>query len=112
MIVKLTNIQTKTHIAIGDVETVKISDNKTKIIDIYKDERIYNNAEWICACEEYAVCAHCGKKFFYSGETCAIYREDFICNNCYQNHYGYCNKCGELNKYIDMNEDVVCEGCE
>lgn len=109
---KLTSTKLRKHTVIGDVKTIEILGNKIKIIDIYEDEHIFNADEWACVCSEWATCSHCGKTFFYDGETCAIYRNTFICNECYQNYYGYCNECGELNKYTDMNEDIVCKGCE
>lgn len=71
------------------------------------DKDNYNGEEFV----ENAICCHCGKTHYWDEETCEVYRNKFICSECYENHYGYCNECGELNKYTDMNEDIVCIGC-
>ena len=109
---KLTNAKTKTTIVFGEVASVEIVGESIIVNDIYKQQTILNTTEWSCVCSEYAVCCDCGKQFLFDDETCAIYRGDFLCSNCYQDKYGYCNECGELNKYADMNEDIVCKGCE
>lgn len=58
-----------------------------------------------------SICCNCGKKFTFDVEHCEIYRNKTLCSKCLELHYGYCNECGELNRYIDMNEDIVCGGC-
>lgn len=112
MNVKLTNTKRMKYAVFGEVETVEIVGKNIKIIDTYGQEKIFNSDEWTCVCSTFATCAHCGGTFYYSDEFCAIYRGDFICGKCYTDHYGYCNECGELNKYEDMNDDIVCKGCE
>ena len=109
---KLTNTKQMKHILIGEVETIEIVGKNIKVVDTYGEERIFNSDEWACVCYHFATCTDCGKKFFFDDETCAIYRDGFLCAECYQDKYGYCNECGELNKYSDMNDDIVCKGCE
>lgn len=112
MNVKLKNIKTKEMVLFGEVETIEIVGETIKIIDIYEQEKIFNSGEWECVCSQFATCGDCGKKFFFDDETCALYRGDFLCDKCFQDKYGYCNECGELNKYTDMNDEIVCKGCE
>lgn len=112
MNVKLTNKKTKKIIPIGEVKTVEIIGRNIKILDVYNQEMKFNSDKWVCVCSNFATCGDCGKQFYFDDETCAIYRGDFICAECFQDKYGYCNECGELNKYSDMNEDIVCKGCE
>ena len=68
----------------------------------------YNGQEYV----ENAICCHCGKTHFWHEQVCEVYRGKFLCEDCYNKYYGFCNNCGELNKYIDMNENIVCKGCE
>lgn len=68
----------------------------------------YNNEVLV----EDAVCCDCGKLHTWDEETCEVYRDKFLCDKCFQDKYGYCNVCGELNKYSDMNDDIVCKECE
>lgn len=58
------------------------------------------------------VCSHCGEEFIYYEYETYFYRKKPICFNCFDLYYGFCNECGELNKYSDMNEDIVCRGCD
>lgn len=60
---------------------------------------------------ENAVCCHCGKTHTWDEYNCAVYKGKYLCEDCYQDYYGYCNGCGELHKYSDMNEDIYCEKC-
>lgn len=69
--------------------------------------REYNGKE----IEPNAVCCHCEKSFVWDEETGEIYQGKFVCPECYQHYYGNCNVCGELHKYEDMNDDIVCERC-
>lgn len=62
--------------------------------------------------ENEVICSHCGKTFSFDEETCEIYRGKFICADCFQTYYGYCNECGKLHLYSDMNDDIVCKECE
>ena len=56
------------------------------------------------------ICSDCGEEFVY--EEYETYKGRPICFNCFDLKYGFCNECGELNKYADMNEEIVCKGCE
>lgn len=98
--------------AICSVLTVNIENGIIKVIDTFADENCFDASEWECACYNAVVCCHCGRKFFFNIDTCDIYNNDFLCDKCLQDYYGYCNECGELNKYSDMNDDFVCKGCE
>lgn len=71
--------------------------------------RKYFNYEEIV---ETAQCHHCSNIFTWEEETCEVYEEKFLCSDCYDKYYGYCNECGELNLYSDMNDDIICKGCE
>lgn len=112
MNIKLKNTKTAEVVLFGEVETVEIVGKTIKIIDIYEQEKEFNSDEWVFACSQFAICGDCGKKFFFDDETCVIYRGDFLCAECFQDKYGYCNVCGELNRYTDMNDEIVCKGCE
>lgn len=59
-----------------------------------------------------AKCCHCGKKHEWNIYECAVYRGKLLCDDCYEDFYGYCNECGELYLYDDMNEDILCNSCE
>lgn len=61
---------------------------------------------------ENAICCNCGKIHFWDEQTCEVYRGKFLCEDCYNIYFGFCNECGELNKYLDMNEEIICKGCE
>lgn len=58
-----------------------------------------------------ARCCNCGKKFLFDEYDCEIYRGKTLCTECFENDYGYCNECGELNRYSDMNDDIFCKVC-
>ena len=60
---------------------------------------------------DFFICSDCGKESFWSDEDCEMYMGEPLCENCFRKKYGYCNICGELNKYQDMNEDIECKGC-
>ena len=70
-------------------------------------QEFYNGKE----IEFNAVCYHCGKDFGWDEYDGAVYRNKFLCQDCYDMYYVYCNGCGELNKYVDMDEDIYCKGC-
>lgn len=59
-----------------------------------------------------AICSHCGKIHDWDAEICDVYKGKLICEDCFQNNYGYCNECHKLYKYEDMNEDIICKECE
>lgn len=61
---------------------------------------------------ENAVCCHCGKVHTWDEYGCDIYQGKYLCKDCYQDYYGYCNKCGKLYKYSDMNDEIICQRCE
>ncbi len=61
--------------------------------------------------EEYE-CSHCGKTFTFDEDTCEVYEGKAICGECYTNYYGFCNVCGVLHKYEDMNEEIICSACQ
>lgn len=67
----------------------------------------YNGEDFV----ENATCGHCGKQHDWDEETGEIYENKFICPDCYDNYYGYCNECGKLHKYKDMNDDIICKDC-
>lgn len=52
-------------------------------------------------------CCNCGKFHDWDEETCEIYEDDYLCHDCFRDYFGYCNVCGELNRYTDMNELFV-----
>lgn len=60
---------------------------------------------------ENVICCDCGKTHHWDEQDCEIYRDDFLCKDCFESKYGYCNECGELNKYTDMSADILCGGC-
>lgn len=68
----------------------------------------YNDEETV----ENAVCCNCEETHFWDEYDCEVYRGKFVCADCYQKYFGNCNECGELNKYEDMSEDIVCRECE
>lgn len=61
---------------------------------------------------ENAKCCHCGKRRNWNAYEGAVYRGKLLCSDCYDDHFGYCNECGELHLYSDMNDDIVCKPCE
>lgn len=61
---------------------------------------------------ENAKCCHCGKIHTWSAYTCAVYNGQFVCEDCYQDYFGYCNKCDMLHKYADMNDEIICKNCQ
>lgn len=62
--------------------------------------------------QENAKCCHCGKRHNWDAYEGSVYRGKLLCPDCYQDYYGYCNLCGELHLYSDMNDDILCNGCE
>lgn len=58
-----------------------------------------------------AVCCECGEVHYWNEEDCEVYNGMFLCSKCFKEEYGYCNECGTLNKYIDMDENIVCKEC-
>lgn len=62
--------------------------------------------------QENSRCCNCGRKFTFDLEHSEIYRNKTLCPKCLEDHYGYCNECGELNRYVDMDENIVCGGCQ
>lgn len=56
-------------------------------------------------------CIECGEIHNWDEYDCEVYNDDFLCAKCFQEKYGYCNICGELNKYSDMNENIECKEC-
>ncbi len=72
-----------------------------------EDKRVYNNKASVID----DICSHCGKTHDWDEDTCAVYDGKYICAECYQNYYGTCNGCGKLNKYTDMNADIICTKC-
>lgn len=62
--------------------------------------------------QENAKCCHCGRTFLWDEYTCDIYRGKLLCSNCLDHYYGNCDICGELNKYEDMDEDIICKACK
>lgn len=62
--------------------------------------------------EENALCCHCGKVHLWDEQLDEVYQNKFLCFECFDMYYGYCNSCGELNKYCEMSEDIICKGCE
>lgn len=69
----------------------------------------HKTGDWIV---ENAICCHCGKEHTWDAELCAIYQGRFVCEDCYNDYYGYCNECGTLHKYSDMNDEIVCHHCQ
>ena len=113
MKITLTNKKTKEHKSLFDVEYVRIEDGMTKLKIEYEDQqRTYRSDEWdMVSYGEEIICAHCGKKASWDDDTGEIYNGEFICAECYQVYYGFCDVCGKLHKYTDMDE-VVCEDCQ
>ena len=60
---------------------------------------------------ENVVCCECKNIHNWDEVDCEIYRDNFLCKDCFEKKYGYCNECGELNKYEDMDLNIVCGGC-
>lgn len=58
-----------------------------------------------------ARCCHCARTFAWDDYTGDIYRGKLLCPECLCHFYGYCNSCGKLYKYADMDEDIICKGC-
>ena len=79
-----------------------------ELINIFKVHRKYNGNPIV----ENAKCCDCGKIFTWDEEVDEIYNDKYLCFECFDKKYGYCNECGELNKYSDMNEDIICKGCQ
>lgn len=61
--------------------------------------------------QENARCCHCARKFVWNEYDGHVYRGKVLCPDCFDDHYGYCNECGKLNNYDDMNDDIICKGC-
>lgn len=61
---------------------------------------------------EIAVCCDCGEEFVFLEYETTFYKGKPLCFNCFDNKYGYCNECGELNPYNNMNGNIVCKECE
>lgn len=62
--------------------------------------------------EKKSICPHCGKEFTIDPYDANIYRGQHICFDCFDRDFGYCNECGELYLYTDMNDDIICKKCE
>ena len=58
-----------------------------------------------------ARCCNCGRAFKWDEYDCDIYRGKALCACCFDNEFGYCNECGELNRYSDMDDDICCKIC-
>lgn len=113
MNITLTNKRTQEHKSHFDVEYVRVEDSMIKLKIEYEDqERSYRIDEWeMVSYGEEIICSNCGKKTGWDDETGEIYNGEFICAECYQVEYGFCDVCGKLHKYEDMIE-VVCEDCQ
>lgn len=58
-----------------------------------------------------AICGCCGNTHDWEDYSCEVYEGKFICSECYQNLFGFCNECDNLYRYEDMNEDIICKSC-
>lgn len=62
--------------------------------------------------KETSVCCNCGEVFIFDEDTCEMYQEKPLCQDCYQVDYGYCNICGKLEKYTEMDlKEIICLDC-
>lgn len=59
-----------------------------------------------------AKCCHCGKRHDWDVYEDSMYRGKTLCQTCYEEYYGFCNVCGDLYLYDDMNENNICGGCQ
>lgn len=71
------------------------------------NKRFYNGEEEVIN----AICGHCGRTHHWDEDSCAIYQGKLICNECFQELFGFCDECDTLHLYSDMN-DVICKTCQ
>lgn len=57
-------------------------------------------------------CPNCNKSFLFDEYNAHKYHGRVICPECFNFWFGYCNECGELFQYSEMNDDIVCKTCE
>ena len=65
-----------------------------------------------------ARCCNCHSIFDWNGDTGGIYMGKFLCPDCYNDDFGYCDRCGKLCKYkhtnifeIDKYGELICNNC-
>lgn len=61
---------------------------------------------------EDAVCWYCEKMHTWSEDTCDVYNGKYICSECFQENFSYCNECGELYFCEELNEYIICKDCQ
>ena len=114
MKITLINVGSKERKSFYDVANIEIKSGVLKI-NFDRTMQEFSLGEWDVQSLTYGeeiVCCHCREKKWWNEEFGAIYRGEFLCPDCYNDFYGYCNECGELNKHSEMNDDIVCKGCE
>lgn len=57
------------------------------------------------------ICVDCGRIHTWDEYDCEMYNNGFLCKECFEEKYGYCNLCGGLNKYSDMDCNIECKEC-
>lgn len=63
--------------------------------------------------EEKKICQDCGR-IIEENETCLYYRDEPLCEECYEDNYCICDECGEIILVSDSqykNDWVYCEEC-
>lgn len=50
----------------------------------------------------HARCFNCGKIFNFDDTTPDVYRGRYVCPDCFDCDFGYCNGCDCLHRYDDM----------
>ena len=63
--------------------------------------------------EDVGYCHHCGRHIVFNIEH--SYRNDYYCDECYNEHFGACERCGYVIPYsrLHMDDDgrMVCASC-
>lgn len=68
--------------------------------------------DWSDVIVKDAICCNCGNVHEWDEDTCAIYMDKFVCEDCYQASFSYCEECGRLTKRSDIAYDYICNTCD
>lgn len=94
------------HSIYGDRDT-------TGVIVVSSDKPYLNNVVCEDCLDDCFECDRCGGLFVQDEHSLSDkYPDERRCDGCWRLDYGFCEKCGEENELVKMNEDKVCRDCE